>query len=81
MARLARFRGRHVRRRFAYGRPAVMARGAPRRDPRVVERGPRERGRGLMACIARLGRRDMRRGLACCLGTIVAGGAGSRQHA
>jgi len=57
-----------------------MTGGAPGHDPRVIKRGSRKRGRGLMARIARLGRRDMRRGLACCLGTVVAGGAGSRYH-
>lgn len=74
-------RRRDVCGRLAQGRRAVMTGGAPRHDPRVIKRGAQERRRRLMARIAGRVRRNMRRGLACCLGAVVARGAGSRCHA
>ena len=53
----------------------------PGGDPRVIHRGARPEGRRrFMARIARLGRRDMRCGLACCLGAVVAGGTAALHH-
>jgi hypothetical protein len=42
VARLAAACGREVGCRFAQRRPAVMARGASRHDPRVIKRGSRK---------------------------------------
>ena len=58
-----------------------MAGGAPSHDPRVIEHGPCKRGRGLMARLARLRGRYVRGRLACCLAAVVAGAAGSWNHA
>ena len=59
MARLAALRGWNVGRRFAQGRRAVVTGHAPGRNPRVIKRGPRKRGRGLVTILARGGGRDM----------------------
>jgi hypothetical protein len=60
MARLAPERGRNVTRCLAQSRRPVMARRAPRHDPRVIKRRARKRRRRLMACLAGLRRRHVR---------------------
>ena len=81
---LARGGGRDVVRRLAHDPriSAAMTGRAADHYPRVIHRGARPEGRRrLVARLARLGRRDMRRDLAFRLGPVMAGGAGSRHHA
>jgi hypothetical protein len=74
---------RNVRRRFRHdpGIPAAVTGRTAGCDPRVIHRSPWPEGRRrFVARIARLGRRNMRRRLACCLGAVVAAGASSLHH-
>jgi len=83
MARLAGLRGRYVRRRFAQRRPAVMARGAAGRDPRVViacgHKDPIRRAHSV-AGIARSSCRHVPSRLPAGLDSVMAGRAGTGGH-